>query len=1034
MKSKLNWIMTLFLAFFIQVAFAQEKTVSGTVTDDAGEVLPGVSVVVQGTSKGTQTDFEGKYSLKVAVGDKLTFSFLGMDPQTITVGASNSVSVKLKTSARQLIEVVVEGYNITRPKTKSNVAVTTVSAATIEQRPNASFIQTLQSQVAGLNIATGSGQPGGNSLVILRGVASLNGKIEPLYVIDGVPLNADNFRSLNPDDIASVSVLKDAAATAKYGNRGSNGVIVVTTKKGSYESSLSIKYNVTTGFSKFQGNDYNMMNSRQILTLERERGEGLGATGGLGNVPLTDAQIASYGSTNWNNYFFRTGYSQNHTLSLTSGSKTLASFTSFGFFDQKGILRNTDLNRFTFRNNLTGRSANEKFNYSSNITINFSRRNEATSVGTGGVNQNYLVGANNGLPYISPSMWVNGRQTLTDYQTDTIFDPDSTDTVNGPLAGTLAYTPLFLVDKLNSFSNEIDELKGVAYFEASYKIAKHFTLGMNSGLDYTQQTATVFQDPEAFNSYVFQNGTEAIGFQTQTFQRDAAFNTNTSLNYNRSWGKHTLDVTAFTEYYKSHFNSFSYTQNGLDPKQSFPGGGSGYVADTENDDFNVPTVGASKLEAGLFSYFSVADYDYDGRFGLGATIRRDASSRFANSNRWGTFWSVSGRWNLDKEAFLQGSFINKLKIRASYGTNGNQDIANGIYNALNNTRNLYTVTALYQNASGLAPTNPANPNLKWETVTQTNIGTDFEMFDNRLVGTVDWYYKKTTDLFLDLTPPLSSGWGSYPGNFGNMWNRGLEVTLSYDLIRPADSNPEGLSVKLRFNGSRNINRIGDIATPSGLIDNGLSVVQEGRVLNEWFLVRYAGVNPATGNLLFYNKDGELTENPDGAADRVLTGKSSIPVYQGGFGADIDYHNFYVSAQFSYVADIWRYDYDLQGVQDPTDIGVFNKSTDILRAWTPDNRVTDMPSLTATNLSLDGDSDRYLKDASYVRLRYFTVGYNFPKRFLDKTFLKNLKVFAQAENLVTWSKWRGWDAESTRGSDQYQYPTPKIISLGAQIEF
>ena len=262
-----------------------------------------------------------------------------------------------------------------------------------------------------------------------------------------------------------------------------------------------------------------------------------------------------------------------------------------------------------------------------------------------------------------------------------------------------------------------------------------------------------------------------------------------------------------------------------------------------------------------------------------------------------------------------------------------------------------------------------------------------------------------------------------------MTNEGVEALVTYDILK---SN-SGLNISATFNGAFNENRVNTVSNESGLIDNGLTATAEDHVLNEFYLIRYAGVNPANGNLLFLDKDGNPTETPD-TTDRVFTGKASQPVWQGGFGLNADYKGFFLSSQFSYVADIYRLDYDLSGTRDRENIGIFNVSNDILRAWTPDNRITDQPSLNATNLSFDAQSDRNLKDASYIRMRYVSFGYDVPKKMLENTFLKSVKGFIQAENLVTWSKWKGWDAESPRENDQYQYPTPKIISVGLTVEF
>ena len=1024
MKSKFTWIFTLLLAFFIQFAFAQEKTVTGVVTDNDGMPTPGVTVMVKGNpASAVTTDIDGKYAITASVGQTIVFTYVSMQEKTVTVGAANSYNVIM---AEEIDEVVITSYKTTaRPL--SNDAITTITAKTIEGRPNANFIQTLQAQVPGLNISTGSGQPGSNSTVILRGYGSINGNVEPLYIIDGVPLAVDNFRSINPNDIESVSVLKDAGATAIYGNRGANGVIVVTTKKGSFESPLNIKYNGITSFTTIQDNKYHKMNASQLLTLEKAYGEGYGAS-------LTDEQIAAFGGgTDWYDEIFRTGVSQNHVLSLTSGGKNLASFTSFGYFDQEGILQGTGLKRFNFRNNLNGKSNNDKFSYNTSLTINYSQRTEASNLGQGSVNINPVLGANQGVPYISPSMYTNGADLLAMYEADPT-DPSNIG------AGTLLLSPLMLLDRLQTGVFETNELKMIANVQANYKVTDDVTAGITMGTDFTENMTLQAQDPNSFNSLLFQNpGEEYLGWQYEGITRDFAFNFNANLNYNKTFAeKHTLDVSVFTEYYKAHFKSFNYQQNGLDPKVWEPGNGAGFIGhvpfpeDGEGSPaFYVPEVGSSKASAGLFSYFGTVDYDYDNKYGFGATVRRDASYRFSESNRWGTFWSVSGRWNIDQESFMEGSKFDLLKLRASYGTTGNQNISGqSIYSSPNLPRTLYALSpSNYANLPAYVLGQIGNADVKWETVEQANIGLDFEVFQKRLRGQFEVYQRTTKDLFQGINISGVNGTYSIDGNNGDMRNSGVEAMLSYDVVRDND-----FTFTLNFNGSYNKNKVLDIPAEGGVQDEGLQVIQEGRPLLEYYAIRYAGVNPANGNLLFLDANGDLTENPDPETDRVLTGKTFFPIYQGGFGFDASYKGFFLTTQFSYVADIWRYDYDLEGLQDPNDIGVFNKSQDLNRAWTPDNRVTDIPSLFLTNKGFDGDSDRYLKDASYVRLRYASLGYNFSREMLDKTPFSGIRAYFQAENLFTWTKWRGWDAESNRAADQYQYPTPRILSIGLEVQF
>lgn len=1022
MKSKFTWIFTLLLAFFIQSSFAQEKTITGVVSDNNGLPLPGVSVTVFGTGKGTQTDLDGKYSVSASAGQKLVFEFVGLKTQTLTVTASTSVlSVTLEDDVAVLEGVVVEGYRTTTRKL-SNVAVTTVTSKTIEGRPNASFMQTLQAQIPGLNITTGSGQPGSNSTVILRGYGSINGNVEPLYVIDGVPLNSDNFRSINPNDIESVSVLKDAGATSIYGNRGANGVIIVKTKKGSFESPLTVKYTSVSGFSTLQDNDYRKMSAKQLLRLENTYGQGYGSQ-------LTPAQIEAYNGvdTNWYKELMKTGVSTNHVLSLTNGSKNMTSFTSFGYFEQEGIVDNTDLKRFNFRNNLNGKSSNDRFNYSTTTSINYSVRNEASNLGTGSVNINPIIGANNGAPYVDPALYTNGADILALYQNGLAVG----DATIGQ--GTFLFSPIMLLDRMKTATLRTNELKMIANTQASYKITNDLTFGGTLGADYTEAIGLNVQDPGSFNSLLFQDpGETYLGFQTESYAMEFSVNANLSLSYAKTFAeKHTIEASVFTEYYKAHLKSFSYTQNGLDPKVFEPGNGAGFIPHNpaSNPQFYVPIGRSGKATAGLFSYFGTLDYDYDSKYGFGASVRRDASYRFSETNRWGTFWSVSGRWNIDQEAFMEGSSFNMLKLRASYGTTGNQNIAGqSIFAAPNLSRTLFASGTGYGNQPAYVVGQLGNSTLKWETIEQGNVGVDFALNNSRLRGTFDVYQKTTKDLYQ--SSPISGVNATYEidANNGSLRNRGIEALISYDVISKDD-----FTLTLNFNGSYNKNEIIEIPGATGFVDNGLSINAEGGPLAQYYMIRYAGVNPANGNLLFYDINGAVTENPDQDKDRVRTGKSPIPVYQGGFGFDAKYKGFFLTTQFSYVADIWRIDYDLEGLQDPSDIGVYNKSTDLLRAWTVDNRVTDIPSLFLTNKGADAGSNRYLTDASYVRLRYVSLGYDFSKKLLDRTFFKSVRAYLQAENLVTWSKWRGWDAESPRGSDQYQYPTPRIISLGLEIE-
>ncbi|HLP64499.1 SusC/RagA family TonB-linked outer membrane protein [Flavobacterium sp.] len=1023
MRSKFKWIFTLLLAFSMQFSFAQEKTVTGVVSDDKG-TLPGANVVVKGTARGVQTDMDGKYAIKVKQGETLVFSFIGMKDVEKVVGASNTVSVKMEPTTSVLQEVVVEGYRTTT-KAATVVAQTTVNAKTIENRPNASFIQTLQGQVAGLNIQTGSGQPGAKSTVIIRGVGTINANTDPLYVIDGMPTNGDNFRSLNPNDIESATVLKDASAIAIYGNRGSNGVIVVKTRKGGTEQGKTkFRYSLNTGFTSLQGNDYSLANAKELLTLERTYGVGRGNLNPATGVPFTDAEINAYPiDTDWVDYFFDTAASSEHNFSVESQGKSLSSYTSLNYLDQEGILKSTGLKRFTLRNNLNGKSENEKFFYSTNLSLGFSKNNEATNLGTGAINRNYVLGATLSAPYISPDEYIDPVQVFDLYQAD----------------GTLLYTPLFLMDKLATYTNQTDELRLIGSLEAGYEIFKNLTFKSRTGIESIQNRFTQSEHPISFNALLFVNpGQEFGGFEDVNNRRETYFNQLWQLDYTRKFAeKHTVRLLAATEYNFNQLNSNNVRQRGLNPSTFVPGTGSGYLADITAHDFYGPQASVGKLKRNLLSYFGTLDYDFNNKYGIVGSFRRDGTSAFIGDRVWGEFWSVGARWNIDNEAFLKDSKIFKvLKMRGSYGTVGNQRIVDGtVFAGLNpppyiNTLGVSAAAANVYNGQAISTLTLGYDDLHWETTEQSNVGLDFELFNkSRLRGTFDWYNRNTIEVFNpDPISPIAGATTLNRNSKANVRNKGVELSLAFDVV-----NNENFKFTLRGNGSYNDNSVDGLILNDGRTIQGNYITANGGRVYEFYVIPYAGVNPANGELLFQAADGTLTENPVDA-DRVATGKSEIPVYQGGFGFDIDYKGFFATSNFSFSQKVWRFDFDLDGFYDPTSLGQFVVSNDLLNAWTPTNTNTDVPALNALNLGTAANSDRFIQDASFVRLRYLQVGYRIPKKFLDKTFISGLSFYAQGENIYTWTKWRGFDAESDRAADQAQYPTPRIISFGMDLRF
>jgi len=1014
MRSKFTWILTLFFALIMQVGFAQPgKQVTGVVKTQDGDPIPGATVMLVGTNQGTDTDEEGKYILNLKKGDRITVVYEGYKPTTVTVSDAGVLNVTLVEDDSYLEEVVVDTYRTTTKK-ENATSVSSVTSKTIEGRPNASIIQTLQGQVPGLNIMTGSGQPGAVSQVTLRGLGSINGSTEPLYVIDGVPMSSNRFRSLNPNEIDRVDILKDAGATAIYGNRGANGVIVITTKRGSFDSDLSIRYIGTTGVSSIQRNQYNLMNTSEYDSFLRT---GRGYYPGIG-TNLTPAQRAI--NTEWTDVFFNDAISQTHTVTFSGGAKNISTFTSVGYSEFGGILKGTDLKRFNIRTNLDGKNNSGRLTYSTTFNANYSKSNMENAAGTNGVNQNYFLGAFQSLPYLTPDSYTNG-QDLSDRAGS-----------NPPTLGITDGMPLFLLDKMKTSGFGQNEFKMLVNGNIGYKLNDNFKISNQTGVDYQTINQNSWTRYDAFNEIFFAvNGQTYRGRVSDLFEERMIFNSNTNLRYENTFQDvHKVSAGLFVEYVKAHLRSRSITKTGFDPIFWSDGGYTGWIGGAENFQLYAPTGALSRSDAGLFSYFGTATYAYDGRYGLDATVRRDASFRFTDDNRWGTFWSVSARWNIDSEKFMEGSVFNTLKLRGSYGSSGNQDILNtGLFGAAHLYDTRYSSAVGYNRETGLTLSGLPNRALQWEVITQSNIGLDFGVWNDRLRGSLDVYRKQTDDLYLDRPMSAINGAATLNANFGTMKNEGVELIIAGDLIRN-----ENTRLTMRLVGAYNKNTVVEIPTEDGEYwDGSLVGYRQGHMVNEFYMPEFVGINPDNGNMMFRSKDGGVTEAPtDG--DNQWLGKSSMPVYQGGFGLDFEHKGWFLTADFTYALDAWRYDNEYFFFTSPNGIKQNNLSNDLNDYWTPDNRDASFPALRGSNFSYASGSSFYLQDASYLRLRYLSVGYNFKKKDLDFLKLSGLRVYGQAENLYTWSKWRGWDAESSRAVDYGQYPTPRTISFGVEVQF
>ncbi len=1035
MKLKLTWLLTLFMAFVMQFSFAQEKTVTGTVTTASdGLPLPGASVIVKGTSRGQQTDFDGKFTIKVNQGDVLVISYVGMTPGEIRIGAGSTYDVSLE-DASTLDEVVVTGYKGATNSAKISSSLSTVDAESIEQVPITSVDQMLQGQAAGVNVSTGSGQPGQSATIIIRGRNSLNGDTEPLFIIDGVPVDQDNFRSINQNDIATMSVLKDAAATAIYGNRGAGGVILITTKTGKKGSGVQVKYRSLYGISELPSPKFSVMNTTQYLTYQRDLLPGTQLGDGLSDEQI--AAMARQADTNWSDILLRQGKTESHEVTVTTGGENATSFTSLQYFKQEGTTLGSDLQRFSFRNNFNANSADNKLNFSTSLTANYSVSSFVVDAlrdsNTGGDLDNPFLVPYGALPYLSPynpdgSINIWGTGPAANGGSDAYLADGS---INYAGVDGFRNTPFIAMNTAALGTDEESEIKVVGRIAADYNFAKNLTVGTSFGLDYTNRARLFINPPGSIRS--FRTPSEASlekGTQFESFYRDANFITNAFVRYdNNITEKLNLNAAVFAEYNYSNTQVGSFQAYGLNP--ALPGSGSGFSdgATTEgvnNDEYNyIPVVGSSESELALASVFATLDLDYDNRFGFSASIRNDATSRFVE-NRDGIFWSVAGRWNIDNESFMQDvDWLSVLKLRASYGVVGNQNVG-GRYIGLQ------TVGAGsgYQLTNSYALGALIDPAIKWETSNQFNVGLSFGFWQKRLSGELDYYSNLTTDLFANkLLSTAGTGSASVTTNVADMSNKGVDLQISYDILRKSSTNNWSITVNANANYNKNVVE----SLPGEFTGNTLRIA-EGYSANTWYMVRWAGVNPANGEPLYLDANGDLTNEYDFDNNAVYLDKNFDPTYTGGFGADISYKGFALNTLFAFQADRWKNNGSLALIEDSSLGGNLNQSTSMLNAWTTPGQITDVPALSYGGVrAIRGD--RNLEDASFLRLRNISLSYNVASEVLEKTkMFTGVRIFVQGTNLFTWTKFQGFDPEGTTASTFFEYPVARTYSLGFDITF
>jgi TonB-linked SusC/RagA family outer membrane protein len=1044
MRSKFKWIYTLLIVLSIQLVSAQEKTVTGVVSDAVGS-LPGVNLIVKGTKKSAQTDLDGKYSVQAKAGDVLFFSYAGMIDKTVVVGASSTVNVILKEKLNFLDEVVVVAFG--KQTAKSIVgSVVTIGKEVLGKQQATSVLTSLQGTVAGVNIIAAGGQPGENPTIRIRGVSSINASADPLIILDGAPFNG-NINTISSDQIESISVLKDASSTALYGSRGSNGVIVITTKRGKLGSAPRVTFSTLAGFA---GNAVKLHGLVDSDTYMKYSWEGLrnanqyvgGQSPALAGSNASNQLVSDLGynpyvnavpvdangnlvstekkwDTNWEDLMLNNAaVRQEHSLGVSGGSDKTTYAFSANYLGQEGNVVTSNFDRVTTRLSIDSQVTDW---FKAGITSFYSTSSQNFPTQSGSSFQSAIQWI-----YTVPSIYpVYRRGENGDLVTDG----------NGGKTFDYGATPGQLLNASRpTLSNE--NAFGSLYNYKTKNKRDNFTA--NAYLEFTLAKDLVFKtnfayDKFLFDSYVYANN--EVGYASSvggrvTQNRDFTTTTNiiNSLSYTKSFGNHNFNALAIQEAYK-----FELDQLGAQGEGFLPGV---YVLSGSTTPSNVS---GSITEERIASYLGRLSYNYGEKYFLEGSFRRDGSTRFNKDVRWGSFYAVGGSWLISEEKFLQNSTtISNLKLKASYGELGNNRAQNS-----DGTGNYFPYLQLFNtgfnelNNTGVVIGGAVDPFLTWEKTASSNFGLEFGLFRDRIFGSVDYYSKESVDLIYDKPLPGSTGNTEIITNVGALKNYGWEVSLNSRNIVSAD-----FIWTTGLNFSMDKNEISELTQQS--FTNGNKRWEVGRSLYDFFIQEWAGVDPATGYGMWYKDvlgtDGlptgerETTQRYSDAT-RYEANKSSLPDVVGGLTNFFKYKNVDLNVLLNFSFGAYVYDNTYASLMAGFETPGRSAHQDLQDRWQQPGDITDVPLLLTANNDFNSQSTRFLFNNDYVRLKALNLGYNFSEDALAKTSLSSLRLYLQADNLLTWQSHKGIDPEQAlSGNTNSRSYNQRIVSFGVNLEF
>jgi len=1022
-------------------SIAQNRTITGKVTDDKGSPIAGVTVTAG--KAGTSTNSLGDFSITVDQSVRqLSFTSVGYTAVSRELGNASNLEVKLVPEDKNLTEVVVTGYT-RESKTKFTGAASLISAKSIETVPVGSFDQAMQGRAAGLQINSGSGQPGANAQVWIRGVQSITGAFaQPLYVVDGIPLAAGAFQTLNPNDFESITVLKDASAAALYGSRAGTGVIVITTKKGK-RGETNIQYRTQFGFTqKPQATNFDIMNGREILTYE-ERIKANGTPGWTygktnpayaalpatspANNPFAPSQarydliLDSMGNINTStmDIFYRQGFSQQHELNLSGGAERTHFYISGSYFDQEGTDMRAYLKRYTARFNIE--HVADKLTVQLNTTGGWSKIDQSEGEWYGNSTRNTFQMSWRAKPYEYP------------------YKADGTPNF-GASTGLAQKSIGTAIEGIENSTWTQAQIKINSGLTLMYRLLPSLTLKNIFGLDVNDDRYQRWIKPD---SYIGSVQTFGKGYDIEAYRITSQFINTSSIVYAKKHGIHDIEVGGYFEAIRAYQKALGFTLYNLDPRLPLTGQGAGALPVASGQTTYPQTSSSAKTGYGIRSFFGMGKYTYDNKYTINGMIRRDGTSRILNpENKEVTTWSVGAVWNAISETFIQNlEWLSDLRLRASYGSVPNiGSIPTGTYGALN-TMTITTVTNYISpqvpsygtNAyagstiTGQAPTTPGNPNLKIETVQKLNIGMDAAVWRGRARFSIDAYKNKTIDLFVSQPLPRESGFVTAIINAGTMTNKGLELTASIDIIKK-----KNMDLTFNINHAINENKIEDL----GLVDEyvtGTFLIKEGLAYGSHYDEHYIGADPQTGRPVYETQDGKTTTD-FAKAGKFANFGTFMPKHVGGFNLEFRIGNFSVAAFCSYQFDVVRNNNIESWVTrgTPGYASAVNQSKRLLtQQWQKpgDNAYYQSPLYDRDFTSSD------LQDAKFLRFRNLNFSYQIPEVSIKGTrIIKSARFYVQGQNLALWSPWRGPDPEDNNNISLNEYPNPRMMVAGIDINF